>query len=176
MLPTLHVWGAQVDLGLVLLLAYVLILWAGGWVLEFLAQAHFHRARRYGHAGFTYDSELDHYKCSQGQFLTLHTFDHRDKLAIYKAPASSCNDCIMKASCTPHDAGRHIYRSLEEFHETDIGRFHRWLSIIVFALALAFSAGGMLAWWNKPGQWLLVFATGLSVVLLALCARDGEHR
>jgi hypothetical protein len=176
MLPTLNAWGLPVNLGLALLLGYVALLWAGGWGLELLARAHFHRAHRHGHAGFTYHSESDHYKCPQGELLTLHTFDRRDKLAIYKAPASSCNGCVLKTHCTPHDEGRHIYRSLAEFHETDVGRFHRWFSLIVLALALAFSAGGMLAWWNKPGEWLLAFATGLSVVLLGLVARDVGHK
>ena len=30
MLPTVTVWGIAFDLGLVLLLAYVILLWAGG--------------------------------------------------------------------------------------------------------------------------------------------------
>jgi hypothetical protein len=166
MLPTLTVWGVALDLGLVLLLAYVFVLWAGGWALEFLARAHFHRALRYAHNGFAYDEELDRYECPQGEWLTLHTFDDRNKLAIYKAPASSCNACVLKAFCTPHDEGRHVYRSLAEFHETDVGRFHRWLSLIVLGLALAFSAGGLLAWWNKPGEWLLVIATGIGLMLI----------
>ncbi len=110
MLPTLTVWGFTLDLGLVLLLAYLLVLWVGGWALEFLARAHFHRAQRYAHAGFAYDAELDRYECPQGELLTLHTFDDRNKLAIYKAPASSCNECVLKAFCTPHDEGRHVYR------------------------------------------------------------------
>src|SRR5262249_5864834 len=103
--------------------------------------------------------------------LTLHTFDDRNKLAIYKAPASSCNACVLKAFCTSHDEGRHVYRSLAEFHETDVGRFHRWLSRIVLGVALAFSAGGLLAWWNKPGGWLLAIATGVSLGLLWLDLR-----
>ena len=65
----------------------------------------------------------------------------------------------------PHDTGRRVYRSLAEFHETDVGRFYRWLSLISLLVALAFSTGGMLAWWNKPGNALLVFATGISLVL-----------
>ena len=144
----------------------------GGWALEFLARAHFHRAERYAHTGFAYDAELDRYECPQGELLTLHTFDDRNKLAIYKAPASSCNECVLKAFCTPHDEGRHVYRSLAEFHETDVGRFHRWLSLLILVVALAFSAGGLLAWWNKPGEWLLVIATGISLVLLWLDVRD----
>ena len=67
------------------------------------------------------------------------------------------------------------YRSLAEFHETDVGRFHRWLSLIVLGLALTFSAGGLLAWWNKPGEWLLVIASGVSIVLLWLDARDVQN-
>ncbi|MBV8312078.1 MAG: hypothetical protein JO344_16980, partial [Planctomycetaceae bacterium] len=46
MLPTVTAWGFTLDLALVLLLTYLLVLWAGGWVLEFLAKAHFHRAQR----------------------------------------------------------------------------------------------------------------------------------
>jgi hypothetical protein len=176
MLPTLTVWGVALDLGLVLLLAYVFVLWASGWALEFLARAHFHRAQRYAHNGFAYDRELDRYECPQGELLTLHTFDDRNKLAIYKAPASSCNECVLKAFCTPHNEGRHVYRSLAEFQETDVGRFHRWLSLIVLGLALAFSAGGLLAWWNKPGEWLLVIATGIGLVLIWRSVRDTPEK
>ena len=175
MLPQLTAWGFTIDLGLVLLLAYLLVLWAGGWALEVLARAHFHRAQRYAHNGFAFDAELDRYECPQGELLTLHTFDDRNKLAIYKAPASSCNACVLKSFCTPHDEGRHVYRSLAEFHETDVGRFHRWLSLIILAVALTFSAGGVLAWWNRPGEWLLVIAAGISLVLLWLDVRDAPR-
>jgi hypothetical protein len=176
MLPMLNAGGFAIDLGLSLLLAYLLVLWGGGWALEFLARAHFHRAARYAHTGFAYDAHLDRYECPQGELLTLHTFDDRNKLAIYKAPAATCNECVLKAFCTPHDRGRHVYRTLAEFHDTDVGRFHRWLSLIILTVALAFSAGGVLAWWNRPGEWLLVAATGVSLVLLWLDIRDAPER
>jgi hypothetical protein len=176
MLPTVNVWGFAFDLGLVLLLAYVLLLWISGWGLEFLARAHFHRAQRYAHTGFAYDIELDRYECPQGELLTLQTFDQRNKLAIYKAPASSCNECVLKPFCTPHDEGRHVYRSLAEFHETDVGRFHRILSLIILAVSLSFSVGGLLAWWNQPGEWLLVIANGIGLVLLWLDVRDAPEK
>jgi hypothetical protein len=166
MLPALGVKGVVLDLALLLLLTYVLVLWIGGWALERLARAHFRRAQRYAHHSFSYDTELDRYECPQGELLTLHTFDDRNKLAIYKAPAASCNECALKTFCTPHDEGRHVYRSLAEFHETDVGRFHRWLSRIALSLAVAFSGGGTLAWWNKPGEWLLAIATGIGLVLI----------
>jgi hypothetical protein len=170
MLPTLNAWGMALDLGLVLLLGYLVIMWMAGCSLEFLARIHFDRARRFAHTGFRYDTELDRYECPQGELLTLHTFDGRNKLAIYKAPASSCNECVLKAFCTPHDEGRHVYRSLAEFHETDVGRFHRLLSLLVLTVALAFSVGGLIAWWNKPGEWLLVIASCVSIVFLWLDA------
>ncbi len=56
----------------------------------------------------------------------------------------------------------------------DVGRFHRWLSLIILAVALTFSAGGVLAWWNRPGEWLLVIAAGISAVLLWLDVRDAR--
>jgi hypothetical protein len=166
MLPTLTVGGVAIELGFVLLLAYVFVLWAGGWALEYLARAHFHRAQRYAQNGFVYDTELDRYECPQGEWLTLDTVDDRNRLAVYRAPASSCNECVFKPFCTPHDEGRHVYRSLAGFHETDVGRFHRRLSLVVLVLAVAFSAGGVLAWWNKPGEWVLVVATGVGLVLM----------
>jgi hypothetical protein len=166
MLPAMTIGNLGLDLELVLLLAYLLVLWVGGWALEVLARVHFERAQRYAHGGFAYDAELDRYECPQGELLTLDTYDDRRKLAIYKAPAASCNACVLKSFCTPHDQGRHVYRSLAAFQETDIGRFHRGLSLIVLGLALVFSAGGMVAWWNRPGEWLLLVASGISIILL----------
>ncbi len=176
MLPRLNGWGPGIDPGLALLLAYLVVLWVGGWSLEILARANFHRALRFAHDGFAYDVELDRYECPQGELLTLQSFDDRDKLAIYKAPASTCNECPLKAFCTPHDEGRRVYRSLAAFHETDVGRFHRRLSLVILAVAQAFSAGGVLAWWDKPGEWLLVIAAGVSFVLLWRDARDSPER
>ncbi len=176
MLPTLNAWGMSLGLEQVLLLAYILLLWAGGWVLEFLARTHFHRAERYAHHGFSYDAELDRYECPQGEILTLHTFDERNKLAIYKAPAASCNECVLKAFCTPHDEGRRVYRSLAAFHETDVGRFHRWLSLTIVAVALAFAVGGVVAYRDTPGEWLQVVAAGVGIIVLWLDVRDAPER
>lgn len=172
MLPILNAGPMSLGLEQVLLLAYLVVLWAGGWGLELLARMHFHRAARYAHDGFSYDSTLDRYECPQGELLTLDTFDDRNKLAIYQAPAASCNECVLKVFCTPHDQGRRIYRSLAEFHETDVGRFHRRLSLTFIAVALIFALGGVAAFWNTPGEWLQVVAAGIGIVILWLDVRD----
>ena len=173
MLPTLTVWGLTLDLGLALLLVYLSCSgsaagpwnpWPGPTSIAPSGTRTRVRLR----------CRLDRYECPQGELLTLDAFDGRNKLALYKAPASTCNECVLKEFCTPHDDGRRVYRSLAEFHESDVGRFHRWLSLIILAVALAFSAGGMIAWWNKPGEWLLVIATGLSLVFLWLDVRDAS--
>jgi hypothetical protein len=174
MIPPLTVLGVSFDLVLAMLLLYVVILWFGGWLLECVARAHFRRAQRFAHRGFDYDEELDRYECPQGELLTLHTFDDRNKLAIYKAPASTCNGCVLKQFCTPHDEGRRVYRSLVEFHETDVGKFHRTLSIVVLAVALVFSVGGSIVWRNQPGQWLPMIATSIGLVLIWRSIRNFE--
>ena len=176
MSPTLSLWGLTLDPKLVMLLGYVVALWFGGWALEVLAKTHFQRAQRFAHNGFVFNRERNHFECPQGEVLTFHGFDARNKLAIYRAPASSCNDCALKVFCTPRDDGRRLYRSLAEFHETDIGRFHRWLSVLVLALALVFSAGGLVAWWNNSARWLLFIAFFVSVGLLLLDARGALAR
>ena len=171
MTPVIAAWTLPADLELWLFLGYVAVLWLGAWLLEAMARVHFHRALRHAHEGFDYDPGLDRYECPQGELLTLQTYDDRNKLAIYKAPASSCNGCVLKTFCTPHDEGRHVYRSLAEFVETDTGRFHQWLSFLLLALAVAFAASGVIRWWGRPGEGLFLIALMLSLVFLWLDVR-----
>ena len=165
-MPPLAGWDRSIDLPLCLLLVYLVALWAGGRALEGAARAHFVKARRHAHQGFEYDDLLDRYECAQGERLTLHTSDDRDKLAIYKAPATSCNACVLKTFCTPHDEGRQVYRSLAEFHETDVGLFHRRLSLVSLTIAVLFAAGGMIAWRGRAGEPALLVATVVNLTLL----------
>jgi hypothetical protein len=164
--PPVVAWVLPSDLELWLLLGYVVVLWLGAWLLEAMAQVHFHRALRHAHEGFAYDRELDRYECPQGEILTLETYDDRNKLALYKAPAVRCNECALKAFCTPHDEGRHVYRSLAEFQETDTGRFHQWLSLALFGVAVSFATAGVIRWWSRPGEELFVLALLLGLIFL----------
>src|SRR5947209_6617168 len=95
------------DLEAWLVVGYALGVLVGARLFEVLARVHFERARRYAEQGFAYDRDGDHYECPQGERLSLHLLDEDNRLAVYRAPASRCNDCPRKASCTPHDGGRH---------------------------------------------------------------------
>jgi hypothetical protein len=140
-----------VDLEVWLLLGYAIMVLAGARLTEALARTHFRRARRSAEQGFHYDQDGDHYHCPHGERLSLHVIDSNARVAVYRAPASSCADCPSKAACTPHDEGRHIYRPLAEWAETDVGRFHQWLSIFMAGSATALSLVAIVRFAARPG-------------------------
>src|SRR5262245_48765495 len=146
------------DLEVSLLLGYSIVMLAGARLMEWLARVHFARARRYGEHGFHYDADADHYYCPQGERLALHLINAQERVAVYRAPQSTCADCPEKARCTPHDEGRHIYRSLAAWTETDVGRFHQWLSLVTAASAAALSLVALVEWAGRPGTGLLIVA------------------
>jgi hypothetical protein len=146
------------DLQVSLLLGYAIVVLAGARLMERLARGHFERARRYGEDGFHYDADADHYHCPQGERLALHLIDPHERVAVYRAPAAVCVGCPEKARCTPHDEGRHIYRPLAAWTETDVGRFHQWLSLLMAASAAALSLVALLESVGRPGTGLLILA------------------
>jgi hypothetical protein len=159
------------DLEVYLLLGYAIVVLAGARLMERLARVHFERARRYGEHGFHYDADTDHYHCPQGERLALHLIEPRERVAVYRATASACAGCPQKARCTPHDEGRHIYRPLAAWTETDVGRFHQWLSLLMATSAAALSLVGLLEWAGRPGTGLLIVA-----LLTAACVGVRDAR
>jgi hypothetical protein len=157
------------DLEVALLLGYALVVLAGARLTERLARTHFERARRYGEDGFQYDADADHYHCPQGERLALHLIDPHERVAVYRAPASTCAACPDKARCTPHTEGRHIYRPLAAWTETDVGRFHQWLSLLMAASAAILSLVALLMWAGRPGTGLLIVAL---LAAASVAARD----
>ena len=157
------------DLEVWLLLGYAVVVLAGARLTEALAQTHFRRARRSAEHGFRYDVDADHYHCPHGERLSLHVIDPDERVAVYRAPASTCAACPSKAACTPHDEGRHIYRPLAEWAETDVGRFHQWLSVFMAGSAMAMSLVAMVRWAGRPGTGLLIL---VFLVSLAVAWRD----
>lgn len=169
--PVTLLLSLPAELELWLILGYVAVVLAGARLAEAMARVHFERARRYAEQGFEYDAGADHYSCPQGERLVLHVAESESRLAVYRAPASSCNGCPLKSSCTPHDEGRHLYRRLAAWAETDIGRFHRRLSLLMIGVGAVFSLGGLARWMGQPGTGLLLLAlvTSLACVAQDLC-------
>jgi hypothetical protein len=155
-----------------LILGYVVTVLMGARLCEALARLHFGRARRYAEHGFEYDADGDHYRCPQGERLALHVVQPVARLAVYRAPASSCNACPLKDSCTPHDEGRHLYRPLAEWAETDVGRFHGRLSLLMFAVGAVLSGGALVHWAGQPGTGLLLLALAASLASVARAAAE----
>ncbi len=149
-----------------LILGCVLTVLVGARVSEGLARLHFARARRYAEHGFEYVPDEDHYRCPEGERLALHVLDEANRVAVYRAPADRCNGCRLKASCTPHDEGRHLYRPLAAWAETDVGRFHQYLSLLMFAAGAILSVAGLVRWGGGPGTGLLLAALLSSLWLL----------
>ncbi len=151
-----------------LVLGYVVLVLVGARLVEVVARMHFSRARRLMEQGFEYDAEDDHYRCPEGERLQRHAHDPVRRLAVYRAPAASCNACPLKASCTPHDGGRHIYRSLAAWAETDLGRFHQRMSLLMYVVCALLSSVATWRWAAQPGAgWLAAAAVGSCASLAA---------
>ena len=146
------------DLEVWLLLGYAAAVLAGARVTVALARMHFSRARRLAESGFCYDADADHYECPQGERLPLSVIDPHAQVAVYRAPAASCAACPAKASCTPHDEGRHVYRPLAQWAETDVGRFHQWLAVLMTGSVTVLGMAALVRWAGRPGTGLLVVA------------------
>jgi Flp pilus assembly protein TadB len=116
--------------------AYAAALVAGAFALEWLS-AHTHRrSMRYRTAGFSYDAELDHWLCPQGEHLWPHEYDHQRRLVRYRAKANACNVCPVKEACTDSDRGREIVRPVDPWPHSEAGRFHRVIAIVMVALGV----------------------------------------
>lgn len=65
----------------------------------------------YRHTLFTYDAEQDVYHCPQGTVLKFRHRDDQNERWLYRANASACNACAVKAECTSSSQGRLVGRS-----------------------------------------------------------------
>jgi hypothetical protein len=164
-------WRLPVDLELWLMLAYVFGVLIGARLIEALAKAHFARARRYAEHGFEYIEPRDHYQCLGGATLTLHTIHEAERMAIYRAPVEHCGGCRLKPQCAPREASRRIYRSLATWAESDVGRFHQYVSVLMFVVAFVLSLAGLWRFCGQPGLGYLALGLGGSLACLVLHSR-----
>jgi len=161
-------WRLPVDVELWLILAYVFGVLIGARLIEALAKAHFARARRHAEHGFEYVEPRDHYRCLGGATLTLDSIHDAERMAIYRAPVEHCGGCQLKPQCAPREASRRVYRSLATWAESDVGRFHQGLSILMFVVAFVLSVAGLWRFRGQPGMGYLGLALAGSMACLAL--------
>src|SRR4029434_2916817 len=88
------------------------------------------------------------------------------RLAVYPSPPTSCRQCRLKARCAPFSEGRLVFRSLAAWAETNVGLFHRRVSVIMFAAAVVVCVAGLRRWAGQAGSGWLAGALLAGVVLL----------
>ena len=151
----------------VLAVGYAGMLTLIAFSIEWLS-AHTHRrALRYRTAGFTYHSDRDHWVCPTGEQLWPHELDRELRLVRYRARPAVCNACHLKARCTDSNDGREIVRPLDPWPQSEAGRFHRVITLMLVVLALLVLAVA-LARNHDPEE---VGVLGGVVVLTMLAAR-----
>jgi len=165
-----------VDLELWIVLCYVAVVLIGARITELLARMHFARARRRAERGFEYIAEEDHYRCSEGERLVLDRLEHERGIAVYQAPAETCARCALKKACTPQSDGRRLYRSLITWAETDLGRFHRRISALMFGAAGVLTLAAVFRWSGSPGTGYLLAGLVASSASLAWDLRVRDSR
>jgi len=94
------------------------------------------RSSLYRMKGFTFHERKDAWICPKGEYLHRIGDDAKRKLVRYRAEASKCNQCILKPSCTSSEHGREVAHSTEDWLESETGRFHRVISLVLVVLAM----------------------------------------
>jgi len=78
----------------------------------------------YGPGQFTYDAEQDIYVCPQGALLHPYRQEWKAEKTEYRATATVCNACPVKAACTPSNQGRQVHRSFHAAYLDRVRGYH----------------------------------------------------
>jgi hypothetical protein len=145
---------------------YAVFLLLTASVLERLAWHSHRRSHRLRTAGFNYRREFDAWECPAGQFLTRAAIDDRRQIVIYRAPARTCNTCALKGTCTDSDEGREIASQPDAWLRSEIGRFHRGISLTLCVLAVVITSAEIARRGARPERLLL----GVVLLLIVIIA------
>lgn len=121
-----EVWAAS---------AYAVVLLLSSGLIELLARQIHKRSEHYQLAGFRYNTEHDHWVCSQDQPLWPREYDRENRLVRYRAKASACATCSIRVQCTDDPNGREIVRPIDPWPHSEAGLFHRGMALIPVGLA-----------------------------------------
>lgn len=147
-----------------LVCGYAAFLLVSAAVLERLARYSHRRSHRIRTAGFNYRREFDAWECPAGQFLTRAAIDDRRQIVVYRAPARACNLCALKSTCTDSDEGRQITSFPDAWLRSEIGHFHRGISLTLCGLAALITVIEI-ARHHAPSEQLLLAATLLASII-----------
>jgi len=114
---------------------YAVLLLAVAAALDWLAQHTQRRTERFRTAGFRYLPQHDVWTCSQDAMLWPMEYDVEHQLVRYRAKASVCNSCQVKAGCTSSTHGREVTRAVLPWPHSEAGRFHRGMSMVLVGIA-----------------------------------------
>jgi hypothetical protein len=150
-----------------LAVGYALFLLALAGGLELLARNAHHRSQRFRTAGFIYHKHIDVWECSQGQHLLPTQVDHERRLVRYRARADICNHCPLKQGCTDSHEGREIVRILDPWPHSEIGRFHRGISLVLALLAMLI-IGATMSFHHHLHELIVLGVTFAFIVLMSV--------
>jgi hypothetical protein len=108
---------------------------------------------------------MDLWECPAGKQLLRSEIDHQARVVRYRASASGCNSCSLKANCTDSDEGRAIERRLDDWIGCELQRFHRGISLTLLFLASLILAVEAARY--KAPQELTVLGCLLTVIAIA---------
>jgi hypothetical protein len=148
---------------------YALLLLVIAFGVEKLAHRTHRRAETYETGGFVYHAQLDAWDCPTGAHLLPIGMEHERRVVRYRAPAATCNRCPLKAACTDSDQGRELTRTLDPWLESELGRFHRGLSLVLTALAALIAALALIRDHAEPD--VIVLAPVILVILAVASSR-----
>ena len=151
----------------------VLLFIAAG--LEMMGRHSHRRAGQYHNRGFRFHKHADHWECPQGTRLERAEIDNELRVIRYRAPAHTCNGCPIKAQCTDSDSGRELSVSLDPWLSSEIGRFHRGISLALLILATLIMAIELVRHGRGSERWILSAAVA-TLSLLALTVARGLRR
>jgi hypothetical protein len=134
---------------------YALFLGGVAAGLELLARHTHRRAERYHTVGFHYLGHLDVWECPTGQHLHRTKSYPEHRVAHYRAPAHTCNACGIKNRCTDSEHGREIVQTSHLWLETEIGRFHRGVSMALLLLAQFILVIEFIRYSSADDRWVL---------------------
>jgi len=144
-----------------LMTGYAAFLLVAALTLDFLARHSHARSERYRTAGFTYHHTHDAWICPEDQILTRSEVDHERRLVRYRGRPQICNHCPTKAGCTDSDEGREVVRAMDPWPHSEVGRFHRSISLSVTLIAVLILAAELVR--NHSLVEILVLGSALCV-------------